>query len=212
MICDNGMFKLETTVDYGVVRTTNVKKKRNKAEEKKKKQQENRKQEDKALFKELAERKKANFIRSLEEGSKKRKRTSGEIGQYDEKRNNEKKYCMDAKPTTTTGVTNLSVQGGSSLYEKKVQRTVNVQQDGKLFKMGQFKKIKNLFKKNCSKDDFEILLQPKTEQLEANLTNGIRAEKEENLQTAQQGAGTREHAIGGELGQVQPSANENARK
>ena len=101
-------------------------------------------------------------------------------------------------------------QGVCSVKEKKVQRTENVQQEGKQFKMGTFKKIKNLFEKKCSKDDFKILLQSETEQLGANPTNRIQARKEENLQTAQQGAGTREPAIGGELGKVQPSANRNA--
>ena len=150
----------------------------------------------------------------MEEGSKKRKRNSGEIGEFefDEKRKEEKKYCMDANLTINTGSTNSSAQGGRILSEKNLQRTVNVQQDRKIFKLGQVKKIKHIFENTFSKDDFKPLLQPKTDQLEANPTNGIRAAKEENLQTAQQGAGTRESAIGGELRQVQPSANKNEKK
>ena len=120
---------------------------------------------------------------------------------------------MDA--TLATDLEESPVQGVCKVKEirvEKIQRTENVQLEGKTFKMGQFNKLKNIFEKKCSKDDIGITLQPKTEQLAANPTNRIGAEKEENLQTAQQGAGTREPAIGGELGQVQPSANRNARK
>ena len=77
-------------------------------------------------------------------------------------------------------------------------------------KMGQFNRIKNLFEKKCSKADIKIPLQSETELLGADPTNRIQVQKEENLPTAQQGAGMREPAIGGEFGNVQPSANRNA--
>ena len=106
---------------------------------------ENEKKEDKKLFQELEERKKRNFFRTLEEGSKKRKRISGENDKFVENKDFEKKYCMDA--TLTTNSENSSAQWlylvkRNGVQEKK--RTENLQLEEKVLKMGNFDKIKGL--------------------------------------------------------------------
>ena len=100
MNCEKGIFKLEVSCDYGVVRSTNVKKKRKCCGWKM------RRKKIKNLCKNWE--KGRNFFTKLEEASKKRKRISGENVEFVESQEHEKKYCtritpgMDATLTTNS--------------------------------------------------------------------------------------------------------------
>ena len=146
---------------------------------------ENEKKEDKKLFQELGERNKRNFFRTLEEGSKKRKRISGENDKFVENKDFEKKYCMDA--ILTTNSEKLSEQRVYLIKRKGKQekkRTENVQlgeeEENKL-KMGKSKKIHDLFENKCNKAVIDVLLPSETEQLRADSDNKKQGSKVENL-------------------------------